>query len=82
MNRLLNRANRRISLGGAATLLIMVALFSQGLGFIRTRLLATNFTNIDPGLSDAFFWAFLIPDFFYYTIAAGALGVAFMPESA
>lgn len=79
MNRLLNRANKRISLGSAATLLIVVALFSQGLGFIRTRLLATNFTNIDGGLSDAFFWGFLIPDFFYYTIAAGALGVAFMP---
>lgn len=79
MNRFLNRANKRVSLGGAASLLIVVALLGQGLGFIRTRLLATNFTNVDSGLTDALFWAFLIPDFFYYTIVAGALGVAFMP---
>ena len=79
MNRLLNRANRRVSLGGAATLLLVVALISQALGFLRTRLLSTNFTVQDPGLTDAFYVAFVIPDFFYYTIAAGALGVAFMP---
>lgn len=79
MNRLLDRANKRVSLGGAATLLVVVALIGQALGFLRTRLLATNFTEVDPGLTDAFFFGFLIPDLFYYTIAAGALGVAFMP---
>src|SRR5688500_3510998 len=79
MNRLLTRANQRVSLGGAATLLIVVALLSQALGFLRTRLMATNFTNRDPGLTDAFYVGFVIPDFFYYTIAAGALGVAFIP---
>lgn len=79
MNRLLSRANKRVSLGGAATLLIVVALVGQLLGFLRNRLISTNFTVVDPGSSDAFFAAFLIPDFFYYTIAAGALGVAFMP---
>src|SRR6185369_15634151 len=30
-------------------------------------------------LTDAYFAAFKIPDFFFYTNAAGALGVAFMP---
>lgn len=79
MNRILNRANKRVSLGGAAALLIIVALFGQLLGFFRNRLVSTNFTVIDPGSSDAFFAAFQIPDFFFYTIAAGALGVAFMP---
>ncbi|HUP26469.1 MAG TPA: lipid II flippase MurJ [Candidatus Limnocylindrales bacterium] len=79
MNRVLNRANKRVSLGGAAALLIVVALFGQLLGFFRNRLVSTNFTVVDPGSSDAFFAAFLIPDFFFYTIAAGALGVAFMP---
>ena len=79
MNRLLNKANQRVSLGGAATLLISVALIGQLLGFVRTRLLSANFTQIDPGLTDAYYFGFLIPDFFYYTIAAGALGVAFMP---
>ncbi len=79
MKRVLNRANQRASLGGAATLLIAVTLLGQGLGFLRNRLISTNFTQYDPGSSDAFFVAFQIPDFFYYTIAAGALGVAFIP---
>lgn len=79
MNRLLRRANKRISLGSAATLLIFVALMGQALGFLRNRLISTNFTVTDPGASDAFFAAFQIPDFFYYTISAGALGVAFIP---
>jgi putative peptidoglycan lipid II flippase len=79
MNRLLTRANKRISLGSAATLLIVVAMFGQALGFLRNRLISANFTVHDPGSSDAFFVAFQIPDFFYYTIAAGALGVAVMP---
>lgn len=60
-------------------MLIVVALMGQVLGFLRNRLISTNFTVFDPGTSDAFFAAFQIPDFFFYTIAAGALGVAFMP---
>ena len=79
MNRILKRANQRISLGGAATLLVVVALQGQLLGFLRNRLISTNFTIADPGSSDAFFAAFQIPDFFFYTIAAGALGVTFIP---
>lgn len=79
MNRFIRRANQRVSFGGAATLLIAVALVGQLLGFLRNRLISANFTVVDPGTSDAFFAAFQIPDFFYYTIAAGALGVAFIP---
>lgn len=79
MNRFLSKPNKRISLGSAATLLIVVTLVGQGLGFLRNRFISTNFTVTDPGASDAFFAAFQIPDFFFYTIAAGALGVAFMP---
>jgi putative peptidoglycan lipid II flippase len=79
MNKFIKRANKRVSFGGAATLIIGVTLIGQAVGFLRNRLVATNFTRIDPGASDAFFAAFQIPDFFYYTIAAGALGVAFIP---
>jgi putative peptidoglycan lipid II flippase len=79
MKRLLSRVNKRISLGSAATLLISVMLVSQLLGFLRNRLISANFTITDPGASDAFFVAFQIPDFFFYTISAGALGVAFIP---
>lgn len=66
-------------MGSAATLLIVVALLGQLLGFLRNRLISTNFTVHNPGASDAFFVAFQIPDFFFYVIAAGALGVAFIP---
>src|SRR4051812_26142163 len=70
---------KRISLGSAATLLVAVMLLGQTLGFLRNRLISTNFTVDDPGASDAFFAAFQIPDFFFYAIAAGAFGVALMP---
>jgi putative peptidoglycan lipid II flippase len=79
MNRLLSKANKRVSFGSAASLLIVVSLLGQILGFFRNRLISTNFTQSNPGSTDAFFAAFQIPDFFFLTLAAGALGVAFMP---
>lgn len=79
MSQLLNRANKRISLGGAAALLIGASLFGQVLGFLRTKLINANFPVFGPQSSDAYFAAFKIPDLFFYTIAAGALGVAFIP---
>src|SRR3954465_696230 len=79
MNRWLSRANRKISLSGAATLLIGASLFGQLLGFMRTQIINGNFNSPGHITTDAYFAAFKIPDFFFYTIAAGALGVAFMP---
>lgn len=79
MNRLFSKANKRLSLSNAALLLISTALVAQVLGFFRNRLVIANFTRLDPGSTDSFFAAFQIPDFFFLTIAAGALGVAFMP---
>lgn len=79
MNRFLGKTNKRISLGSAATLLIGVTLVGQALGFLRSRLIGANIAKPNPGASDAFFTAFQIPDFFFFTIAAGALGVAFIP---
>lgn len=79
MNRLLDKANKRISLGGAATLLIVASLLGQLLGFLRIRLINANFPITGPESTDAFFAAFKIPDLFFFTLAAGALGVAFMP---
>lgn len=49
------------------------------LGFLRTKLVNANFLATGPHSTDAYFAAFNIPDFFYFTVAAGALGVAFMP---
>lgn len=79
MNRILRRANRRISLSGAALLLVSSSLIGQVLGFLRVKLVNANFSAYGPESTDAFFAAFKIPDFFFFTIAAGALGVAFMP---
>lgn len=77
--RLLSRANQRISLGNAAALLIAASLLGQVLGFLRTKLVNANFPAIGPDSTDAYFAAFKIPDLFFFTLAAGALGVAFMP---
>jgi putative peptidoglycan lipid II flippase len=77
--KLLRRANKRISLGNAAALLIAAALFGQVLGFLRVKLVNANFDEFGHQSTDAFFAAFKIPDFFFYTITAGALGVAFIP---
>lgn len=73
------QTRKRISLGGVATLLIVSALIGQLLGFLRTRLVNANFDSTGPQSTDAYFAAFNIPDFFFYTLSAGALGVAFMP---
>ncbi|MBX4197226.1 virulence factor MviN [Candidatus Saccharibacteria bacterium] len=79
MNRWLNRANQRVTLLSAAALLVGASLFGQVLGFMRTQVVNGNFNTTGHITTDAYFAAFKIPDFFFYTIAAGALGVAFMP---
>lgn len=79
MNRLLRRTNRRITVGGTAALLIATSLVGQLLGLLRTKLVNANFPITGPNSTDAYFAAFKIPDFFFYTLAAGALGVAFIP---
>ena len=79
MNRWLTRANQRLSLTSAAALLIGASLFGQLLGFMRAQVINGNFNSPGHITTDAYFAAFKIPDFFFYTIAAGALGVAFMP---
>ncbi|MGI9027710.1 MAG: murein biosynthesis integral membrane protein MurJ [Candidatus Saccharimonadales bacterium] len=77
--RLMTRANKRISLGNAAALLVFASMFGLILGFLRTKLVNANFSALGPESTDAYFAAFKIPDLFFFTVAAGALGVAFMP---
>lgn len=79
MNKLLQRANKRMGLGNVAVLLVSASMLGQILGFLRTKLVNANFHALGPNSTDAYFAAFNIPDFFFYTIAAGALGVAFIP---
>src|SRR4051794_24866274 len=76
------RRARRVSLANVAGLLIATSLLGQVLGFMRTKLINANFNgpHVDAGQNaGVYFAAFSIPDFFFYTIAAAALGVAFMP---
>lgn len=70
---------KRVPLSAVATLLIGSSLIGQVLGFMRTKMVSANFPSTGPQSTDAYFAAFNIPDFFFFTLAAGALGVAFMP---
>lgn len=70
---------RRVPLSNIAALLVGTSLMGQLLGFLRTKLVNANFPATGPHSTDAYFAAFNIPDFFFFTLAAGALGVAFMP---
>lgn len=70
---------KRLPFSAVATLLIGTSLFGQVLGFLRTKMVSANFPSTGPQSTDAYFAAFNIPDFFFFTLAAGALGVAFMP---
>ncbi len=74
-----NKKTPRVSLSSIAMLLMVSSLGSSLLGFLRTKLVNANFSALGPHSTDAYFAAFNIPDFFFFTVAAGALGVAFMP---
>lgn len=79
MNQFLRRAGKTFTVSGAATLLVATTLIGQLLGFLRVRLINANFPATGDGSTDVFFAAFKLPDFFFLTLAAGALGVAFIP---
>jgi putative peptidoglycan lipid II flippase len=59
--------------------LVVTSMIGQVLGFLRVKFINANFPIYGAESTDAFFAAFKIPDFFFYTVAAGALGVAFIP---
>lgn len=69
----------RLSISNIAALLIATSLIGQVLGILRTKLVNANFPTKGPESTDAYFAAFNVPDLFFFTLAAGALGVAFMP---
>jgi putative peptidoglycan lipid II flippase len=73
------KKKKRLSIGNVAGLLMATSFIGQLLGFLRTKLVNANFPTVGPHSTDAYFAAFTIPDFFFFTLAAGALGVAFMP---
>ncbi len=76
MSKFLNRANGRLTLSSTAFLLAGTAFVGTLLGIVRTSLINSNFS---PFSASAYFAAFKIPDLIFFTLATGALGVAFMP---
>lgn len=76
MSNIFNKANGRLTLSSAAFLLAGSSLVGTVLGIVRTSLINSNFS---PTSASAYFAAFKIPDLIFFTLATGALGVAFMP---
>ncbi|MCY4011009.1 MAG: polysaccharide biosynthesis C-terminal domain-containing protein [Candidatus Saccharibacteria bacterium] len=76
MNIIARQINRPMTLG-SATVVIGASLFlGLILGIIRTKLINDTFNHWTTG---AYFGAFKLPEFIFYTLAAGALSVSFIP---
>lgn len=73
------RANSKLGVGHAATLLAASMLLSSGLGVYRERLLYTDYFNTYPQGLDAYKVAFMIPDFMFFFLVSGALSVTLIP---
>jgi putative peptidoglycan lipid II flippase len=73
------RANGRLSVGLAASLLAGSTLISSVLGLYREKLLLTNYYDTYPQGIDAYKAAFAIPDFMFFLLVSGALSVTLLP---
>lgn len=76
MNKLIRRINQNMSIGSATMLIAGSLVIGIILGVIRTKLINADFNNEVTG---AYFAAFKIPEFIFYTLSSGALSVAFIP---
>src|SRR5687768_869476 len=79
VNKFLTRANSRISIASAASLLAGSTLIASFLGLYRDRLLLGNYYDTYPTAIDAYRVAFTIPDFMFFILVSGALSVTFIP---
>ena len=73
------RANSKISIRLAATLLAGSTLISAVLGLYRDRLLNSMYLDTYKVGIDAYTVAFTIPDFMFLVLVSGALSVTFIP---
>lgn len=74
-----DKANSKLNLQLAASLLAGSSLLSSALGLFRERLLNSNYFFTYPQGIDAYTVAFIIPDFMFFVLVSGALGVSFIP---
>lgn len=75
----LSKANKKLPLKLAATLLAGSSLVASLLGLFRDRLLNGLYYNTYPTGIDAYTVAFTIPDFMFFILVSGALSVTFIP---
>lgn len=73
------KANRKISIQLAASLLAGTTLVSLLFGFFRMRLLNGAYYDTYKTGYDAYLAAFTVPDFMFYILVSGALSVSFIP---
>ncbi len=73
------RANKRLSIQLAASLLAGSTLLSLLFGFFRMRLLNGTYYDTYPTGYDAYLAAFTVPDFMFFILVSGALSVSFIP---
>jgi len=75
----ISKANRRLPLKLAATLLAGASLVGSLLGLLRDRLLNGMYLDTYKMGIDAYTVAFTIPDFMFFILVSGALSVTFIP---
>lgn len=75
----ISKANSRLPLKLAATLLAASSLLASLLGLFRDRLLNGLYYDTYPTGIDAYTVAFTIPDFMFFILVSGALSVTFIP---
>lgn len=73
------RANKKLPLKLAATLLAGSTLLSSVLGLFRDRQLNGLYYDTYPTGIDAYTVAFTVPDFMFFILVSGALSVTFIP---
>ncbi len=73
------RANMKMPLKLAATLLASSTLVSSVLGLLRDRQLNSLYYSTYPQGIDAYTVAFTVPDFMFFILVSGALSVTFIP---
>lgn len=73
------KANQKVSIQLAASLLAGSTALSFIFGFLRVRMLnSTYYDTYKVGL-DAYLTAFTVPDFMFFLLVSGALSVSFIP---
>ena len=75
----ITKANKRLPLKLAATLLAGASLLGSMLGLFRDRLLNGMYLDTYKMGIDAYTVAFTIPDFMFFILVSGALSVTFIP---